>query len=173
MVIGVGQLRTRLATHPQPDIIGRQDHVTHPRRRTQGRAALFRVARPCRCCRIAGAAAEGRQVLAGKHRCGGGRHDGSSPCDEPTARASGLPSSEHPLSERCLAGGGGLRAVATDTSVNPSAEPASMSAASKRATKVRMVASSAPVNLAKALAWGSAIEPATATVASWARPATS
>ena len=50
------------------------------------------------------------------------------------------------------ADGGGLRAVATDTSMNPSAEPASMIAASKRAKYVRMVASSTPVSLAKALA---------------------
>ena len=52
--------------------------------------------------------------------------------------------------------GCGFRPVATDTSVKPSAEPASMRPASNRAMPVRTVASSRPVSRASPLACGSA-----------------
>ena len=63
------------------------------------------------------------------------------------------------------AGGCGLREVAMDTSVKPSAEPTSIRPASNKAMPVRMVPSPAPVSRASALACGSATEPATDAVA--------
>jgi hypothetical protein len=67
-----------------------------------------------------------------------------------------------------ISGGGGLRWVAAAASANPSAEPASMTAANNRAIKPRTLASLMPVIWAKPWAWVSGL-PAPATVPSCAR----
>ena len=107
----------------------------------------------------------------------GGRVPGLNPALAEPGRTPGRALADPPSrmnpTRLVVEGGCGLRAVATETSVKPSAEPTSIRPASNKAMPVRMVPSSAPVSRASALACGSATEPATATVASWVRPATS